>query len=92
VTTNPVIDDIERHRYELTEQGVTSFADYHRSGGVVVIPHVETPPAARGGGMASRLMDGVAQHLRAEGLKVVPTCPYAAAWFRRRPELADLLA
>jgi predicted GNAT family acetyltransferase len=89
---NPVTDNVTRHRYELTEQGVTAFADYRLGEGLIEIPHVETPVAARGGGMAGRLMDGLVEHVRARRLKIVPTCPYAAAWLRRHPEHADVLA
>lgn len=89
---NPVTDNVERRRFELTEQGMTAFADYSVEDGAVVIPHVETPPALRGGGVAGRLMQGVVDHVRARRLKIVPVCSYAAAWLRRHPEHADLVA
>jgi predicted GNAT family acetyltransferase len=90
---NPVIDVASRRRYELTEDGFTAFADYQRFGdGVIVIPHVEAPMELRGGGAAGRLMAGIAAHARAEGFRIVPSCPYAAAWFKRHPDQADLLA
>jgi len=94
MTANPVVDDRDHNRYELTEGGHVAFADYRRMAGtpVVVIPHVEAPEALRGTGAAGRLMEGIAAHARAEGLKIVPTCSYAAAWFRRHPEAGDLLA
>ncbi len=87
-----VTDNVAQHRYELTEQGVTAFADYRLGEGLIEIPHVETPVAARGGGMASRLMEGLVELVRARRLKIVPTCPYAAAWLERHPEHADLVA
>jgi predicted GNAT family acetyltransferase len=88
---NPVTDNVERHRYELTEQGLTAFADYRLGDGLMVIPHVEAPVALQGTGTAGRLMEGVVEHARARGLKIVPTCSYAAAWLRRHPEHADVL-
>ncbi len=94
MTANPVVDDRDHDRYELTENGHVAFADYRRKAGtnVIVIPHVEAPEALRGTGAAGRLMEGVAAHARAEGLKIVPSCPYADAWFKRHPDEADLLA
>ena len=96
VKSNPVTNNIERQRYELDEAGLTAFADYRltrgEQGEVMVIPHVEAPWALQGTGVAGRLMAGVAAHARASGLKVVPTCPYAAAWFKRYPDEQDLLA
>ena len=93
---NAVVDRPERSRFELTENGLTAFADYRRrdnkDGPVLVIPHVEAPKALRGTGAAGRLMAGLAAHARAEGFKLIPSCPYAAAWFNRHPEEDDLLA
>lgn len=87
-----VTDNQERRRFELVEQGLTAFADYRLNGDVVVIPHVEAPIALRGTGAAGRLMAGLLDRVRADGRKVLPVCPYAAAYIRRHPEYADLLA
>ena len=90
--TNHVIDNAAQSRFELLENGQTAFADYSRRNGALVIPHVESPVALRGHGTAGRLMEGIVAHARAEGLKIVPICSYAAAWLQRRPEHKDLLA
>ena len=77
-----------KSRYELEVDGLIAFADYQRSGQTLVIPHVEAAPALRGSGAAGRLMAKVAETARAEGLKIVPLCGYAAAWLKRNdPEL-----
>ncbi len=57
----------------------------------MVIPHVEAPVPLRGKGTASRLMDGIVALARSDGFKIVPSCPYASAWFRRHRENADVL-
>ena len=82
----------ERRRFELVEEGLTAFADYYAHGERLVIPHVESPVPLRGKGTAGRLMLGVAEIARQEGLKLTPTCSYAVAWFRRHPEWSDVLA
>ncbi|MDR3507550.1 MAG: GNAT family N-acetyltransferase [Caulobacteraceae bacterium] len=92
VPDTPVIDNADRHRFELTELGAVAFADYRREPGRLIIPHVEAPMALRGGGTAGRLMAGVVAHARAEGAKIVPLCSYAAAWLKRRPEHEDVVA
>ncbi len=89
---NEVIDNSERNRFELSEAGQTAFADYRRDAGRLVIPHVEAPPGLRGTGAAGRLMEGVLASARADGLKVVPLCGYAAAYIRRHKQHQDLLA
>lgn len=78
-------------RFELDEEGHTAFATYRRADNIVTIPHVEAPEALRGKGTAGRLMEGIAALASAKGFKIVPTCPYAVAWFRRHPEAADVL-
>ena len=86
-----VTDNAARQRFELLEDGKLAFADYRRDGRRLVIPHVEADPALRGTGAAGRLMEGVAQAARAEGLTITPLCSYAAAWLRRSREHADLV-
>ena len=88
---NPVADNAAQHRYELVEQGLTAFATYRRRDGVVTIPHVEAPPALQGTGAAGRLMSGIVAHARAEGFKIIPSCPYAGVWFERHPDTRDVL-
>lgn len=75
-----------RGRFEHEEQGVVSFADYRMDADRLVIEHVETPPAARGGGAAGRLMAAIVAHARAAGREIVPECGYAAAWLARNRE------
>jgi uncharacterized protein len=87
-----ITDNRERSRYELAIDGQTVFAIYRRQGGTLVIPYVEAPPALRGTGAAGRLMRGVMEIARAEGLKVAPLCGYASSWIRRHAEYRDLLA
>jgi len=78
-------------RYEMDEQGLTSWADYRRSGDRLYIDHVESPVALRGSGAAGRLMAALAADARARGLKLSPICSYAAAWLHRHDEFRDLL-
>ena len=87
-----VLDNPEKSRFELEEQGLVAFADYRLHGDRMAIPHVEAPPALRGTGAAGRLMAGVLDILRERSLKVVPICPYAAAFIQRHPEYQDLAA
>jgi uncharacterized protein len=78
-------------RYELDEQGLTSWADYRRSGDRLFIDHVESPVALRGTGAAGRLMAALSADARAKHLRLTPICGYAAAWLRRSKEFGDLV-
>ncbi len=83
-----VRDNPERRRFEMAEQGLTVFADYRREGGRLIIDHVEAPTELRGTGAAGRFMEGLVAAARAEGVRIVPLCSYAAVWLQRHPELA----
>jgi hypothetical protein len=91
IMTNPVKDNPAKNRYELDIDGKIVFANYRRQGSTLYIPYVEAPVSLRGTGAAGRLMQGVMEIARAEELKVVPICGYAASWVRRHREHHDLL-
>ena len=86
-------DNTAKRRYELDNDGVTSFCDYRDSGVGRMLTHVETPEEARGHGHAAKLMAAIVESARAEGVKLTPRCSYAVAYFRRHPkDVADVEA
>lgn len=87
-----VTDNVEQTRFELVEDGQTAFATYRRYGALVVIPHVESPPALRGKGTAGRLMEGIVALARQNNFKIEPVCSYAATWLQRHPESRDVVS
>ena len=89
--THTLRNDPAAGRYEMDEQGMTSWADYRMAGDRMFIDHVESPPALRGSGAAGRLMAALSADAKARGLRITPLCGYAAAWLRRSPEFRELL-
>lgn len=87
----PVRDNPSLGRYELEEGGQVVFANYRRRDGALVITHVEAPVSLRGTGASGRLMQGLMDLMRRDGIKVIPLCGYASAWIRRHKTYADLL-
>ncbi len=85
-------DNTALSRFELDAGGVTAFMTYRLGDGVITLQHTETPPQARGQGIASRLVAGVLDIVRARGLKVIPRCPFVSAYIAKHPEFSDLLA
>ena len=53
--------------------------------------HTFVPADLRGGGVAGALAGFALDWARASGQKVMPSCPYVAAYVRRHPEYADLV-
>ena len=67
--------------------------DYRKLPGNWNIVHTYTDPASRGYGVASDLVRGVLDTARAEGVKVIPTCPYVSWWiYEYQPGYEDLVA
>ncbi len=87
-----VIDNTERHRFELVEDGHTAFAAYRIDGDVITFTHTIVPPEIGGRGIAGKLIGAALASVEERGLKVVPQCPFVAAYFQKHPELAGLLA
>ncbi len=57
----------------------------------VNINHTFVDDSLRGQGVAGKLMEALAIHLRSQGKKAVLTCPYAISWFEKHPEYQDIV-
>jgi predicted GNAT family acetyltransferase len=87
-----VRDNPEELRYELVDAGrVVGEIRYRRIPDRIVLVHTEVPPAFEGHGFASRLVAGALNDIRAQGLRVVPVCPFVRSYLRDHPEYADLV-
>ena len=86
-----VTDNKPKNRFELAVDGSLAFASYRLTGGRVNIHHTETPPELRGRGIASELVKGALEMIRADGHKVVAGCSFVADYLDKHPEVADLV-
>lgn len=93
-TTGEVVVHAPEHsRYEIHLDGRrVGLADYVERERVIVITHTEVLPDLNGRGLGGRLTEGMLRDLRRRGLKVIPRCPFTAAWIDGNPGYADLLA
>ncbi len=87
-----VTDNRARNRFELIVEGITAHIDYERKSDRIVLIHTIVPDALGGKGVGSRLVKGALAMIRAEGLKLVPQCPFVAAYIDKHPEYRDLVA
>jgi predicted GNAT family acetyltransferase len=85
-----VRDNKSLSRFELDVEGAVAFANYRLAPSTVIITHTETPPALRGRGIASELVKGALELIRADGLKVVAGCGFVVDYLGKHPEYADL--
>jgi predicted GNAT family acetyltransferase len=89
----PIQHDIRARRFVAELPSGTALLAYAAAGpGVLEIYSTYVPPSERGQGLAGQLVEAALAYVRAEGLRVIPTCWYVAFWIRRHPEHADLLA
>ena len=88
-----VVDVPERSRFEARVGGqLLGFVDYRLLTGRITFIHTQVLPEAEGRGVGGQLARSVLDEARARGLRVRPLCPFIAAWMRRHPEYADLVA
>jgi predicted GNAT family acetyltransferase len=85
-----VRDNTALSRFELDVEGGLAVANYRRTPGTVIITHTETPRALRGRGIASELVRGALELIRADGDKVVAGCGFVVDYLRKHPEFSDL--
>jgi predicted GNAT family acetyltransferase len=83
----------EAHRFVADVAGTTAYITYREGADRTLdLDHTFVPPTARGGGIASQLTAHALRYARAEGYKVVPSCPFVAAYIKRHAEFRDLVA
>jgi predicted GNAT family acetyltransferase len=87
-----VTDNAAEHRFELKAGDHVAVAYYTLSPGRITFTHTEVPPALSGQGIGSKLARGALEQVRARGLKVIPKCPFIAAFIAKNAEFADLVA
>ena len=62
-----------------------------RGPSLISADHTEAPASMRGTGAASALVEHMIGDVHANGLKIVPVCPYVLAQYRRHPEWSDVM-
>jgi predicted GNAT family acetyltransferase len=87
------VDDADHSRFELRAgDEVVGFLDYRLRDDHITLVHTEVDAAHSGHGYAAVLARGALDDARSRGLRVVPSCPYVAAYIEKHPEYADLVA
>jgi predicted GNAT family acetyltransferase len=90
--TTEVTDAPDRSRYELAVDGeLVGFAEYRMVEGVRVFTHTEVFDELQRKGLGTALAQGALDDVRARGLKLVPQCPFIAAFVRDHDEYAGLV-
>lgn len=87
-----VVDHPEAHRLEAQLGSQVAYAAYEIAADKITFTHTRVPEALRHHGIATQLVEAGIDLARRRGLKIVPLCPFFAAYLAAHPELAGLLA
>ncbi|CCH17449.1 GNAT family N-acetyltransferase [Micromonospora lupini] len=88
-----VEDNPAKNRFEiLVDDALAGFTAYVPRGEVLVFTHTEVDRGFQGRGVGGALIRGTLDQVRERGGRVVPQCPFVAAFIDKHPEYADLVA
>jgi uncharacterized protein len=91
--TTRVADAPDASRFEaFVGDELAGFVTYRRAPGEITFVHTEVFPKWEGKGVGSALARGVLDNARANGLKVVPRCPFIKGYIDKHAEYQDLVA
>lgn len=86
-----VVNNAEAGRFEVRVGNDVAFAEYRKLANGILFPHTEVPQAFEGKGVGSKIVRAALDWARAEGQKVMPTCPFVAGYIKKHPEYHDLV-
>jgi uncharacterized protein len=88
-----VADEPEQSRFEVRVGAeLAGFAEYRRRPGLIAFTHTLVDPRFGGQGLGGRLVRSALDTARAEGLAVLPFCPFVRGFIAGHPgEYLDLV-
>jgi len=87
-----ITNNEEAQRFEAQLGGLHALLTYRRFPGRIVFNHIEVPPPLESKGLAAKLARTGLDFARANHFRVVPLCPYVAAFIRMHAEYHDLVS
>ena len=91
--TKEFAHDSDGSRYTLSIDGdVAAAVEYSLTDEVISFNRTFTAPERRGQGLAAEIVEYAVNDVeQSSERKIVPVCPYVAAWFDKHPERAGVL-
>jgi predicted GNAT family acetyltransferase len=81
----------DARRFAADVSDKTAYITYRElDGEILELDHTYVPKEARGGGIASQLTSRALDYARERGYRVLPSCPFVAAYLKRHPEYREL--
>jgi len=85
-----IIHNEAENRFETWIDNQLSKLDYMQDGDTIVMTHVGVYPEHRGQGIAGKLTQVALEYAKERSFRVIPMCPYIAAYIRRNTRYEDL--
>jgi predicted GNAT family acetyltransferase len=89
VTRFDVVDNVDEHRYEIRIGDDVAILTYERGPKVIDLIHTEVPEHLRHDGVGGEIVAFAVNDAIANGLTVIPSCPFVEEWLRDHPEIAQ---
>ena len=86
MASRTVRDDVPGGRFVLEEDGHEAQLVYRLDGDRLVLVHTEVPDELGGRGLGGVLVQAALDRAAADGLTIVPQCPFARSWLEKHPE------
>jgi predicted GNAT family acetyltransferase len=83
-----VTDNQDDSRLEIQADGELAELLYRIRAGRLILVHTEVPESLGGRGLGGELVRASIGKATAEGMTLVPLCPFARSWLERHPEEA----
>jgi uncharacterized protein len=90
--TLSVVQNSSTNQFEIPTEHGTAVLRYAREGPNLDLLHTEVPEKLEGHGYAAALAKSALAYAKAEGLKIIPSCPFISTYVRRHPEYASMIA
>lgn len=84
-----VVRDDRSGRFELALPEGTAELAFQRVRDRLVLVHTEVPDELSGRGLGGELVRAAIAHAIADGLTIVPRCPFVREWLHRHPDTAE---
>lgn len=91
-TPPTVRDNVERHQFEIDlGDGEWAYAKYNLLPGAIRFYHTVVPESHGGQGLGTALIKAGLSSARERGLRVIPICPFFAAYLKKHVEEQDIV-
>ncbi len=90
-TSKIVLNEVKK-QFEMKVNEDMAFTEYTTTGDKMYITHSEVPKQLEGQGIGSSMVEQVLQYIKDNNLKVVPLCPFVAAYINKHNKWQSILS